>query len=648
MKKYQKNCLILLLVVFFLVALIGFSFAQKELEVKYPNIPGAETPVTAKTPLPQYIRYIFNFTISLVGFFIFIILIRGGVKYLTSAGNPAKMEDAKKQLFAALVGLIIILCSYLILYYINPQLLFLQEPELIAVKPDIAPPVVPLAEQTLKATELPIGKLIDWTGEKIDEGSPTSPIYDYEGVIAETRLERIKILIQEVLKTAKKTRDVSEKIVKTAEKIKSLTDSCSCSILSGIGCAGIPGCGGVGPCQGGATNDPCEPVRPAIIEQQGIMGGLISELAGLRIELEELAKKVLLEEEKLNNALSELEKAESIVKNCSTSISERGSSMVLLNTIDFWSYREAMEREKIVKAIDVEKPWPQIYGSEDESTFYCSEAPSELSSLTEISDTEIEGAITDVKTLTKTQVLCKDNEIPLGEVVDKTEDIAQRIIQELGKIRENVIIINKEVLKEINNGNLMAALPDSCTRSRCSPECSPVTCCETIEDPVVDPFTGEPVIDPFTGEPVVTTREECSICDCVIDPCSGEACPYGEIAATLAAIQENHGIIDSAYQRIKEAVEEIIKLIDGERSPTWAKQIINKELPVVKDLFGRCSNPAEDWTEAVFGEKILAREILACEQVKYSCSDLDEDYKCYGEGDPAAFPNYFCGETETK
>lgn len=136
---YRKICLVLFLGLFLSsVALSGFAFAQKELEIKYPTVPGAETPTTVKS-LPSYINYIFNLSLLIAGLVVFASLLYGGLKYLTSAGSPSAMGDAKDRIFSSLLGLVIILSSYLILTTVNPQLIILKEPG----KPIVAAPDIP-------------------------------------------------------------------------------------------------------------------------------------------------------------------------------------------------------------------------------------------------------------------------------------------------------------------------------------------------------------------------------------------------------------------------------------------------------------------------------------------------------------------------
>ena len=56
---------------------------------------------------------------SLITLVLFIILLVGGFKYLTSGGNPKATEEAKNTMTYALVGLIVIVGSYLILKVIE-------------------------------------------------------------------------------------------------------------------------------------------------------------------------------------------------------------------------------------------------------------------------------------------------------------------------------------------------------------------------------------------------------------------------------------------------------------------------------------------------------------------------------------------------
>jgi hypothetical protein len=57
--------------------------------------------------------------IALAGIALFIMLLVGGVKYITSGGDPKAAEGAKNTITYAIGGLVLILVSYLILVVIK-------------------------------------------------------------------------------------------------------------------------------------------------------------------------------------------------------------------------------------------------------------------------------------------------------------------------------------------------------------------------------------------------------------------------------------------------------------------------------------------------------------------------------------------------
>jgi hypothetical protein len=125
MANFKRIFLILFLASFLLFIFSSFIFAQKT-ELEYPQVSGAETPTTVKTAFPEYIKYLFNFAIIIAGLIAFASLVYGGFRYLTSAGSPVAMSDARAQITAGLLGLIILLASFIILTTINPQLVNLK------------------------------------------------------------------------------------------------------------------------------------------------------------------------------------------------------------------------------------------------------------------------------------------------------------------------------------------------------------------------------------------------------------------------------------------------------------------------------------------------------------------------------------------
>ena len=116
----KKNLFVSLIFVSAGFAVAGSAFAQRALEVPLPSIGGIT--ISSTTLLPQYIKYIFNLAVGIAGLVAFLSLIYGGIRHITSGGNPASMQDANDQIFSAIIGLVVILGSWILLTTINPQL----------------------------------------------------------------------------------------------------------------------------------------------------------------------------------------------------------------------------------------------------------------------------------------------------------------------------------------------------------------------------------------------------------------------------------------------------------------------------------------------------------------------------------------------
>ena len=126
-----KFLFILIFVPFLFSSLISFVFAKERgLEVQYPEI--GEEKITTSTTMAEYAGYIFRFSFIIAAVAAFAVLIYGGFRYVISAGNPSAMDDAKKWIWGGIIGLILLLCSWLILKTIDPEFL---QPEMVPLKP---------------------------------------------------------------------------------------------------------------------------------------------------------------------------------------------------------------------------------------------------------------------------------------------------------------------------------------------------------------------------------------------------------------------------------------------------------------------------------------------------------------------------------
>ncbi|MFH1773193.1 MAG: pilin [Patescibacteria group bacterium] len=70
----------------------------------------------------KYVKAIYKYAIGIVGILAAVVLMFGGVIWLTAGGNATRIGEAKAWIIASLTGLTIAVCSFLILATVNPNL----------------------------------------------------------------------------------------------------------------------------------------------------------------------------------------------------------------------------------------------------------------------------------------------------------------------------------------------------------------------------------------------------------------------------------------------------------------------------------------------------------------------------------------------
>lgn len=76
--------------------------------------------------LPSYVGAFYQYGLTIVSILATVILMAGGIIWLTSAGNDSKVTQAKEMIFGSLAGVFLLFSSYLILETINPELVKLK------------------------------------------------------------------------------------------------------------------------------------------------------------------------------------------------------------------------------------------------------------------------------------------------------------------------------------------------------------------------------------------------------------------------------------------------------------------------------------------------------------------------------------------
>ena len=117
MKYKNKKLISLFFLLTLLVVVPHFAFG-----VTYTPIENLPTTQTTPGDFYDYVLLVYKILIGAVGVCAILMIIIGGFLYSTSAGNNASMEKAKTIITDAIVGLLIALIGWLLLFLINPDL----------------------------------------------------------------------------------------------------------------------------------------------------------------------------------------------------------------------------------------------------------------------------------------------------------------------------------------------------------------------------------------------------------------------------------------------------------------------------------------------------------------------------------------------
>ncbi len=90
----------------------------KDLGLEYPASTGLGS-TDVRTTVAKIIRV----TMGLLGIVAVVLILYGGLKWMLAAGNEEAVEQAKKTIFAGIIGLAIILSAYAIASFVINQLI---------------------------------------------------------------------------------------------------------------------------------------------------------------------------------------------------------------------------------------------------------------------------------------------------------------------------------------------------------------------------------------------------------------------------------------------------------------------------------------------------------------------------------------------
>ena len=120
-----------LAVLFATLVVLSFSspaLAGEENIEEYISEPA--TPLQLEQPLGgstsvanvgEYIQLVYNFALGIVGIIAVVLIMFGGMRWISAAGNEQTIGTAKEIIVSALIGLFLALFSYSILVFVNPE-----------------------------------------------------------------------------------------------------------------------------------------------------------------------------------------------------------------------------------------------------------------------------------------------------------------------------------------------------------------------------------------------------------------------------------------------------------------------------------------------------------------------------------------------
>jgi hypothetical protein len=84
--------------------------------------------------MADYVIAIYKYAVGAIGILAVVVMMLGGIIWITAGGSPSRVGEAKAWITASLTGLLLVMCSYTILYLINPGLVNLKPIEIKTIK----------------------------------------------------------------------------------------------------------------------------------------------------------------------------------------------------------------------------------------------------------------------------------------------------------------------------------------------------------------------------------------------------------------------------------------------------------------------------------------------------------------------------------
>ncbi len=750
-KRYKKS----LFISSILLLLCGaFSvFAQAGLELQYPVIMGKK--INWDTQFPDFIKYIYYLSLTLSLFIVFGSTLFAGLRYIASAGKPMIMANAKDQIYAGILGTIILFSSFLILNTINPDLLILKEFTL-EEKTFTFTPLPERAGLTIPAEEYPLGVLIN--GRFGDNKFYSTS----QGLTHEKRIDRLETVakkteevVETLLPLIADLEEESEILKNYSEILKNETEElifnvrdCRCSNCN-RSCNGC-GCQNTGCSCSQCAGDPCpnrgsiEALRASIpaaqadvenqepiVEEKRIIVNLFATAfksfteknnkvdAFIEENLIDINEHLSIDLQKLIYEMSDLENTTTTTHTLSNNSSfttpsfyyglkykpEEEENDIESNRryFDEVTYRIEESRAKIKECSDKDElmwynsfhEWKNsteridiieeltvvhrkegdidILPGSDPATFYCSEYQP--------------------KRITVREKTVCETEVPIGEVVDEAQYLAQKILNEFS------IILDSNI--QCSNSSIAAAAAGEESVDEAALEREKITELIFLSKPGAD--RNNDCVDNCLNVPC-TCSCECwknGKCDCKVvgsgkkkkvvcktfyrlycGSCTGEA-PYSvekinplydNVISHNNRISDNHETIKTIYENIRDTylpdtqtscakinseipigTFTVKEVVEGEIVNITVDITLSEKIAKIEEKLVKSRLQLEEWytpglsINDYYAEKIILKTLINCEVAKRKEFGKDELVQnCYGFDidTPHQTDNFLCCNSE--
>jgi hypothetical protein len=108
----------------------GYCYARQESIPLTVTIGGLRRTID----LGEYIQAVYNYGVAIAGIFAAVMIMVGGIQWLTAAGDSGRVSAAQKRITDASIGLFLTIFAWFILNTINPSLVVLQMPRIPMVR----------------------------------------------------------------------------------------------------------------------------------------------------------------------------------------------------------------------------------------------------------------------------------------------------------------------------------------------------------------------------------------------------------------------------------------------------------------------------------------------------------------------------------